>query len=453
MKDAAAVGRGGGDARSDAWVIGSTLLRVGLALGAAALAAPGATWTAPLLAAPVAAGAGLWAGGRWARGRTLGLWVERTLPTALTTGRWVDIHLRFHWGGARPLDLEFADRPPDGWALDGADGRIHIEPGGSGAWTYRARPATRGRATFGRLGLRLRTHGWWDEDAWADLLQEVAVGPDDTAIRAALGKARRDLLGADGRRTVTMPGRDGEFDRLRAYVPGDDLRHIDWKATARAREPMVRQHEAERSQCLYILLDATRWMGARTGDRTLFDHGVEAALALARAAVDAGDRVGLCVFDERTRLRVPPRQGAAQLARIREAIAFEQPTRGFPRYAAAATTVAADLRRRSLLVWLTDLADAQQGGELLSALRVLRGRHLSVVVCLDSGDLDAVARSPVHDEASLHHAAAAVDLLDERDARIARLRREGARVAVARPEAVAQVAVARYAEVKRGARL
>lgn len=440
-------------ARVQRLVVRPRLVGGGLISSLLLVAVPGPMGGLLAMGAAAAAALALWIRGRRARGTEMDLCIERLLPAEFCTGRWFEGVLRFHNGGPRAVEVRFAERPPDHWDHEGADGMVVVEPGTAVDHIVRLRPGARGLARFGAVGVRVGAPGALvDVVAVADLAQDIAVLPDGMAIRAALGRARRDLLHDRGARAVPTPGREGEFERLRDYVPGDDLRHIDWKATARASRPMVRQFQKERSQVLYILLDATRWMGAHVDGRAQFDHAVEAALAVARAAIEAGDRVGLCVFDENPRLDLHPGAGLGHWARIRDALAWEQPTGGFPRYAAAATAAAARLRRRSLLLWITDLADPQQSHELLAALRVVRGRHLNVVVSLDSDELSTLSKESRGDSRDLYAAAAATDLLDERAALCARLRREGARVVISHPADVARTAVARYAEVKaRGA--
>jgi uncharacterized protein (DUF58 family) len=177
---------------------------------------------------------------------------------------------------------------------------------------------------------------------------------------------------------------------LRDFVAGDDLRHVDWKATARLRRPITRVYRAERAQTLLLLVDASRLMSSRSGQRSKMDLAVEAALHLAWVGLARGDRVGVTVFDDGIRCQLKARAGLAQFGRILDMLYRQEPKLSFPRYRAAARAVLRQQRRRSLVVWITDLLDGEQGEELLAALTAIRGRHLSLVVAQDDPDRKSV---------------------------------------------------------------
>jgi uncharacterized protein (DUF58 family) len=256
------------------------------------------------------------------------------------------------------------------------------------------------------------------------------------------------MLLSDGSRRTRTLGRDGDFERLREFVVGDDIRRVDWKATARTGRPIVRVYQAERAQNLILLVDGTRLMAARAAKGTKMDFAIRAALLVAWVALMRGDRVGVAVFDAGVRAWLSPRPGSGQFRRILDLLFDQQPVQRFPRYGEAARRLMSEVRRRSLVVWLTDLLDAEQGRELLSALRAIRGRHLSLVVAIDDPDVRDLADSPPDTPAALYARVAAGELLDERETLIRRLRVEGARVVDRRPEEISASLVDRYLQIK-----
>ena len=194
-------------------------------------------------------------------------------------------------------------------------------------------------------------------------------------------------------------------------------------------------------------------MAGRAGELTKMDYAVNAALMLAHVGLSRGDRVGVAVFDRGLRSYLPPRSGHAQFGRVLDLLFDQQATRTFPRYREAARQLVRDNRRRSLLVWITDLVDAEQGQELVMALRSLRRRHLSLVVALSDPALGELAQSVPVDGRGLFAATAATEMLMERDALVGRLRAEGAEIVSKVPQRIGEALVEQYLDLKQRGRL
>jgi uncharacterized protein (DUF58 family) len=231
------------------------------------------------------------------------------------------------------------------------------------------------------------------------------------------------------------------------------VRHLDWKATARLHRPITRIFQAERSQTLLILVDGTRLMAGRAGELTKMDYAVNAALMLAHVGLSRGDRVGVAVFDQGLRNYLPPRSGHAQFSRVLNLLFDQQATRSFPRYREAARQLVRDNRRRSLLVWITDLVDGEQGQELVSALRSLRRRHLSLVVALTDPALAELAQHVPANPRDLFAVTAATEVLSDRDALVGRLCAEGAEIVSRVPDRIGPALVEQYLDIKQRGRL
>jgi uncharacterized protein (DUF58 family) len=179
-----------------------------------------------------------------------------------------------------------------------------------------------------------------------------------------------------------------EFEELRPYAPGDDVRSIDWNATARSGEPWVKRFREERAHTVLVLLDVSASMGFGTTGRTKLASAAHAAALVAAAAGRAGDRVGFAAFADAVRAALPPARGAAHGWRLVRAVA-EQAARpdGATALAAAAGWALEQARRRALVVLLSDFRDpalaraaAGAGGSPLAALA---NRHELVSIVLE----------------------------------------------------------------------
>ncbi len=379
--------------------------------------------------------------------------LERVTPSALSVGEASRIVVRLRNRTEVPLTLLVADGCPPALAPDEDIVEAELPPHTPVEAGYGVQPVSRGAFPFGPVVVRLRRRwGLAEHQVVLDLGGEARVHPNLRNLARYQLRARRDLLHLGGARRTRILGRDGDFERLREFVSGDDIRHVDWKATARLKRPITRVYQAERAQNLVILVDATRLMATRAAGLSKLDFAVNAALMLTYVALMRGDRVGVAVFDDEVRAYVPPQAGQAQFGRVLDLLFDQQPTRSFPRYREAVRALGRTTRRRSLVVWLTDLLDGEQGQELLAALGALRRRHLSLVVAMDDPDVHQLAATEPRNQRSLFTRVGAAELLDERMTLIRQLQAQGAQVIDQNPEEITAAVVDRYLELKqRGA--
>lgn len=358
--------------------------------------------------------------------------------------------LRVESAAARPLRLALADAPPAAFDARGHRGALTLAPGEAATIAYEVRPRARGDAAFGDLHVRAVGPLGLAARQWTvPLARAVRVYPDLRALATLPGPAAVDpgRLRARGH----LEGR--ELAGLRAYVPGDDVRAIDWKATARRGAPVVREWEPERNQTLWILLDCGRHLSARlAGGRTKLDHAVDAALALARAAADRGDRAGAVLFGAELRRVVPPAGGRAGLGPLADALHAADARLEESDYGAAFDAVDGRQRRRALVVVFTDLADPDTSELLLARVAQLRRRHLVLVAAVADSEIADVAAERPGDAEEAYMRIAAETILADREQAAVRLQGAGVRVESVPARALVAAVVRGYADAKaRGA--
>lgn len=211
----------------------------------------------------------------------------------------------------------------------------------------------------------------------------------------------------DGRSAVRTRGQGTEFDSLRDYVDGDDVRSIDWRATARRRSVVVRTWQPERDRRVIIVLDTARTSAARVGDEPRLDAAMDAALLLSALASRAGDRVDLIAGDRRIRGRVAPdTDRTALLNRMVEVMAPIEPVLVEADWSLLAGTVTRLTRRRALVVLLTSLDSAAVEDGLIPALPTLTAHHRVVLASVADPEL-ARMRQDLSDLDRVYDAAAA----------------------------------------------
>ena len=312
----------------------------------------------------------------------------------------------------------------------------------------------RGRETGGWLAVRSRGPlGLAQRQGRIDLPWSVTVYPSLPASRLKASIAEAVRRRESGLATLRRPGEGRLFESLREWVPGDDTRHIDWKATARRRKVIARQFEEERRQQVMLVLDAGRLLTAEVSGEARMEYVIRAALWLAFAANYHDDNVGLMVFADTVQHYVAPQRGRRGLRQVLDVLATTQPALVEPDYPAAFRYLAVRNRKRALTVFFTDVIDRFASEALVSHVGSLRPRHLPLVVTLRNPDLDrAAARRPV-DVGGAYRKAAAEELLAARGDALAEMRRGGAVVLDVPPGSASQAVVEQYLELKRRGRL
>ena len=260
----------------------------------------------------------------------------------------------------------------------------------------------------------------------------------------------------DGLLPVLIRGQGTEFDSLREYVVGDDVRSIDWRATARRADVVVRTWRPERDRRVVIVVDTGRTSAGRVGvDPTASDPGgwprldwsLDAALLLAALASRAGDNVDFLAHDRVTRAAVVGASRSELLAQLVQAMAPLEPTLVESDSTAMVSAVQRRVRRRALVVLLTDLNASALDEGLLTVLPQLSAKHQVILAAVADPRVDELAGGRA-DPVQVYDAAAAERSRNDRRAIAARLRRGGVDVVDAPPEELAPALADRYLAMK-----
>lgn len=318
----------------------------------------------------------------------------------------------------RTFRLRVKDEFPSDMRLDESrEMEFGVQSHSTAEFYYYLTPKKRGRYEFGTTAVRyLSRFGLvWCQASLGEP-QSVKVYPNMRRAREMELKAlgARSFLAIQRRAIRRGEGR--EFESMRDYVRGDELRHISWTATARRSKLTTRQYQIERDQTVIIALDAGRLMTGRIGDETKFDTALHASLALMSASARAGDNCGLVVFGRRIRRSLPPKRGLEHIDAVLEALHDIKPELVEPSYSRAFQYISSNTKKRSFVVILTDLVDKESSKELLNSLRLLRPRHLPLVATIGDRDLNKVVSSPPSDINGVFTQSAAEEIIHQRGA-------------------------------------
>lgn len=296
----------------------------------------------------------------------------------------------------------------------------------------------------GPLGL-----GRWDHGGGAPA--EVVVYPDLPGARRLALAVRQGRFASEGLRNRGPLGLGTQFESVRDYSPDDDVRQVNWRATARLDRPMSNQYRVDQDRDVLCVVDAGRLMAAPLPGPpplTRLDAALDAATAVALVADEMGDRCGAVAFDAQVRRRLPPRRRGGR--GVVEALFDLEPSPVDSDYELAFRTVGRG--KRALVLVLTDLLEEAAARPLVEAVPVLARRHAVVVASATDPELVGLVRTPPATPLDAYAASVAVEVLDARAAVAHQLRRAGAQVVEALPEQLPAACVAAYLRLKQRAR-
>jgi uncharacterized protein (DUF58 family) len=380
--------------------------------------------------------------------------IGRQLPPRAVIDREASLQIRIRNPGSQDALLEVEDEWPDDLAdacprFSGLTlpARTDIE------LPCPLRPRKRGDRSLGSLVVFERSPlGLFRRRSIGPPDEIVSVYPDAMRLLRAASLDPRQLRSHSGRREMQRRGQGSDFESLRDYVPGDDPRHLDWRATARRGRMVTRLFQHERNHTVVLAVDTSRLMGSRCSDgRTKLDHAVDATLTLALAALGRGDQVEVMLFDQKLRGHVAPRAHRGEVGPIVELLRLAETSHVEADYQRLVRSILSRRRGRALVVLLTDIADAASAG-IEAPLHLLRKYHRTLVVALRDPFYARLTLGTSQEPLDTYKSLAIDELLSDRERAMARLRRAAVQTVDLPPEDVVAPLLNRYLEFRYASR-
>ncbi len=380
--------------------------------------------------------------------RTRRIGAERHAAEIFSIGRANAVTLTLSNRSDRPVTGTVMDDPIEDATVRGLPGSFTIPPRGTVQLRYEVTPTRRGKRRFGAITVRYALPlGMLERQERIELPEDVDVYPDVHAARELEMLRRR---GREDARlgSLRVHGGDTEFERLRPYQRGDEIRHVDWRASARRDDLVSRQYQAESNQNVVFALDVGRGMRGESGGLTSVDHALRAALLTADVALRGGDRAGLLTFDDQPRTFLRPTGGRSAGRKLTRAVYALDAGLAATDYRAAMVFLKTQVKARSLFVIFTHVLDPRAASDLAAAVRSLMPRHLPLCVLMRDVEVEDLALAESKNEADVLVRAAAAEAVTWREGIVRSLRNAGALVLDARPDDVTPLLVKRYLDVK-----
>jgi uncharacterized protein (DUF58 family) len=357
--------------------------------------------------------------------------------------------------GRRPVFARVTDETPRTLRSEPPVLAVAAAAGATATADYEILPAQRGDLAIGKLFIRYQSALHLAERwALAETSATVRVLPNlEQAKQQTLYLIRTRQVEME-RRRKRLRGLGREFETLREYRTGDEFRNICWTATARRSKLITRVFQVERSQTVWIVLDAGRLLreqiveSGATLRLSKLDYAVDAALALAQVAMHSGDRVGLLAYGRELQQNCNAGRGASQLHSIVESLALVRSEPYEADHGRAARALLTEQHRRSLIVWITDLAETAGTPDVVEYALQMTRRHLVLFVAVGQPDLnDRVARHPESEEDMFRYVAA-IEIVQRRELLLRGLRQRGVLAMELMPGALTASLVNEYLDIK-----
>jgi len=375
--------------------------------------------------------------------------IHRELAEVLSVGAANPARLVVKNRSPQTLLLSLHDDPGPLCSTERLPQTISIRPDQQLDVSYIVRPLKRGASEMPEVHLSFPTRlGLWHRRQARALTTPIRIYPDIRAVYRCELMASRNRLAEIGVRMVRMPGQGREFERLREYRYGDDLRQLDWKATARQRQLITREFQVERNQNIVILLDCGRFMRNEFDGISLLDHALNAAIMLSYIALGQGDNVSMLAFSERIERFIRPVRGRPGIQQILRSTYDITASTSVSDYSLALEYLAKVQRKRALVVLITFVTDELQLQVIGQSLRLPSLPWLSLCVLLQDTALKSLAERIPATDLDVCHTAAAAQILSGQAREAALLRESGVMLIDTPPEMLSERLINEYLSIK-----
>lgn len=375
--------------------------------------------------------------------------VEREISEVLSVGAHNPAKLIFRNRSGHLLHLTVHDDAGPLCETEDLPQTIDLLPWKDVGVHYSVRPRRRGASEMPAAHFRFPTRlGLWNRHQVRSLLTPIRIYPDIRAVYRYELMARQNRLSEIGVRNVRMPGQGREFERLREFRYGDEMRQVDWKATARQQQLISREFNVERNQNIVLLIDCGRFMRNESDGISYLDRALNSAIMLSYIALGQGDNVALLAFSNRIERFIRPVRGKPGVQNILRSTYDLQASHNTADYSLALEYLTTVQRKRALVILITFVTDELQLRTIGESLRLRSLPYLPMCVLLQDVGLRTMADRIPETDLDAFHTAAAAQILTGQSHEVASLREEGILIVDTPPDLLTEKLINEYLSVK-----
>ena len=373
----------------------------------------------------------------------------RVVNTRLSLGDKNAVRIRVTSTYNMPVSLRIIDELPYQLQVRDFEEWLFLNPGESKELVYLIQPNKRGGYLFQDINIYVSTLlRVVERRITVNAKQEVAVYPSVLQMKKYELQVFSKTVIFQGIKKVRRLGNNNEFEQIKTYVQGDDVRTVNWKATSRKGELMVNQYQDERSQQVYCVIDKSRSMRMPFDNLTLLDHSINCALTLSNIILRKNDKVGVVTFSDKLGSRLPAENTTTQLRRIMDVL-YRQKTRFMEsNYERLYFGLRNTIKGRSMVLLFTNFESMYALKRNLDLLRRINQQHLLVVVFFENSELKKASKMESNHVKDIYVKTLAGKFALEKELIAFELRKYGIQSVLTKPESLSVDTINKYLELK-----
>ena len=374
---------------------------------------------------------------------------QRRISKRLDLGTDATVEISVLNKGNQPYRITVFDEPPNEMQARDMSFSAFVKVGAKHRFSYIFHPTRRGEYQWKNIHVFIRSFlGLLERRIILPSHQEVSVFPSIAQMKnfEFLMFNRQTLQ--RGIKKLRRIGHNNEFEQIKSYVQGDDIRTINWKATSRTSQLMVNQFQEQRSQSVYAMIDKSRAMEHQFKGLTLLDHAINSALVFSNIAIRKGDKMGLMTFSHKMGTQISPNTGRKQLQRILDLLYAQKTEFKEANYPLLYLNIRKSIPSRSLLMLYTNFETELSMRRALPMLKRINRKHVLVVVLFENTDLDDVLMKKPTSMRNLYVSALAENVVNIKKRIASELKRNGIHTVLTAPENLNVNTINKYLELK-----
>jgi uncharacterized protein (DUF58 family) len=378
-----------------------------------------------------------------------GMDASRLLPDRFSNGDDNPVHISFFNKYAFPVKIVAVDEIPHQFQIRDFHFAIKLKAGETRDYTYGIRPVQRGEYSFGRLNVYVESLTGFIRRRYIFAEgKNIAVYPSFLQLHKYDFIAIRSHLTDYGLKRIRRLGHTMEFEQIKDYVSGDDIRNINWKATAKRSKLMVNQYQDERAQHIYCVIDKGRVMKMPFAGLSLLDYAINASLVMANVAIRKNDKAGLFSFARKIENRVPAERSRNQMQKILEQLYKVETDFDESDFGRLYADIHRNITGRSLLLLFTNFENLDSMQRQLVYLKAIAKKHLLVVIIFKNSELRKLAEKPASSTREIYHKIIAEKFDFDKQLIINEMKRYGMQTILTEPENLTINTINKYLELK-----
>ncbi len=324
-----------------------------------------------------------------------------------------------------------------------------LKQGVTQAFKYTFTPKKRGVHGFGDVSILIRSVFFLvSRKIVIPLAEEIHVYPSVLQLKKFELLVFHQQRTSGGIKKIRRLGNNSEFEQIKNYVQGDELKTINWKATSRRNELMTNQYQEEKSQNVYCIIDKSRSMQMTFNDLSMLDYAINSTLVFSNIALRKGDRAGLITYSNKMGTMLPADRSGGQMRRIQDALYNQQTQYKEGNYELLFQSIRRSIKTRSLLMLYTNFETEFAMRRAMPYLRRLNKKHILVVILFQNSQLQELAFQPAYTTHDVYQATIAEKLVASKVKIAQELRKNGIQTVLTLPDELSINTINKYIELK-----